>query len=124
MNVVGAHNIQHEKTREVLIHPLTMLVNYVQRLEAKIDKMQIHNYIELLNQNMDARFKRLELQQQMWSTSFTTLHTRMCRLQIDVDSIIEAVDDFILRFTEEDESEVDSSPSSVHEFPPTPSAFM
>ena len=117
--------------RSILSECIQSLVQTdIKRLEAKIDSMQIHNYIELINQNIDARFQQLFNYQNMWNTYFISMHNQLLKLQQDTDSIIVAMDELILEKNSDADSaetlvstemnETSNSTDTVPMFPPTP----
>jgi len=103
----------------------TPITKKLERLEAKIDNMQIHSYIELLNQNIDLQLQKVFAFQQQQNTFAVTIHARMHKMQTDIDSIVAAVDEFITNYSSDDEDMTnETSPGSVSEFPAHPSVFQ
>lgn len=103
----------------------TPITKKIERLEAKIDNMQIHNYIELLNHNIDLKLQKVFAFQQQQNTFTVTIHAKMHKLQTDIDSIVTAVDEFITQYGDDEEDMTNgTSPGSVSEFPAHPSAFQ
>lgn len=103
----------------------TSITQKVERLEAKIDNIQFHSYIELLNQNIDLQLQKVFAFHQQQNTFAVTIHAKMHKMQTDIDSIVAAVDDFITQYGDDEEDMTNgTSPGSVSEFPAHPSAFQ